>query len=239
MPLHRRWRFLSACAGLALTIATVVALGASSGSSAGWSAKTDKRATGRQNQKPLTTFPLEVDVPVKKYAVLRRSVDPSTYWKAFAFRAPPAESNRSGGKACIAVGGVSKRGEYQFTGDCGPLSPVTGETESPVYTRLSTVETLNGKRTGGETVIAMSTSTEVARLTLDLEPGPPISAKTRLFDSTEAAKINLRPFRFIAVAIPRQVCVQGATGTSRAGAIVLKASGFECPLKTGPPSADH
>jgi hypothetical protein len=76
----------------------------------------------------------------------------------------------------------------------------------------------------------MTFAPSVVRVRVEVEPGPPISAPTKYLSMSQAAKVHIARYRYLAVSVGREICVKQVLGFGSDGTQLFAADGEECPL---------
>lgn len=167
-------------------------------------------------------------VPREKFATLGKGVMHGTQWAVYAFRGAAGASGAQ--SPCLMVVHLTGGGQYGSSTECGPLAPVLGPDTPPTYTLFSASESNRHRReVVGETFVGMSLGTDVRSVKLEVKPGGTIFKRSRLLGDKESAAVNLRPFRYVAFAFPREFCVQHVIVKDVLGHVLVSADGQECP----------
>lgn len=167
-------------------------------------------------------------VPREKFATLGKGVLHGTQWAVYAFRG--AAGSIWAQRPCLMVAHLTSGGRYGTSTECGPLAPALGPDTPPTYTLFSSSESNKQRReVVGETFLGMSLGTDVRSVKLEVKPSRTISKRSRLLGMKESAAVNLRPFRYIAFAFPREFCVQHVSASDFLGNVVVSADGQDCP----------
>jgi hypothetical protein len=191
----------------------------------GWSrANADASASTHVTQRGV----LSHAVPREKFATLGKGVMHGTQWAVYAFRG--AAGSTWAQRPCLMVAHLTSGGRYGSSTECGPLAPVLGPDTPPTYTLFSSSESnRHGREVVGETFLGMSLGTDVRSVKLEVKPGGTIFKRSRLLSNKEGAAVNLRPFRYVAFAFPREFCVQHVIANDFLGNVLVSADGQECP----------
>jgi hypothetical protein len=72
-----------------------------------------------------------------------------------------------------------------------------------------------------ESVHGLAVGSEVVKVQVDLEPGGTIVRQTRLLSRRQAAKAHVERFRYLVVAMRRDVCLKHIEGYDRSGVLIL------------------
>lgn len=208
----RRWRGLLACAAFVLMI-----FGISNGG--------DARASQRS---PFADFPLYKDVSGNgPFATLDEGQLPNkTRWGAYASRVGKGWPGYE--RPCLSLAHITRWGEYTDVHGCGRLAP-TAESSMPNF--LFIAATYQTKPDGpfiGEAILGLTFSTAVRSVVLEYEDGGQLQRRTRLFNSKQQEKTKLPPFRYIAVALQKDVCVETVIGYSEDGSELFSAKPLLC-----------
>lgn len=142
-------------------------------------------------------------------------------WSVYAFHARGA----SGRRPCLLESIRSDSGGESSGVTCGPLAPPDGGW--PVYT-LSRLSSGSAKAT----VVGVMLEPAIARVQLDFGPGPNVSRPTTPVGQKALHAAKLPRFRYVALAIRRSACLEGVTGYSDTGKVILRTPRYDC---TGSP----
>jgi hypothetical protein len=210
------WRYRAHLVAICLCVGFAGFLG-------GARANADTGALTRVAQKDV----LSHAVPREKFATLGKGVMHGTQWAVYAFR---GASGATGAQSpCLMVAHFTSGGRYGSSTECGPLAPVLGPDAPPTYTLFSSSESNRHRReVVGETFLGMSLGTDVKSVKLEVKPGGTVFKRSRLLGEKESAAVNLRPFRYVAFAFPREFCVQHVSASDFLGNVLVSADGQEC-----------
>jgi len=180
---------------------------------------------GRQN--PFGSFPLWKDVPGKHLALLREGKFKGTRWAAYVSRVGHARKYRR--QPCLTLSRISSVGEYGVASGCARLVPERGRSHTlPLYRLLG----IAGGSDGSEpaTFLALLVAPQVNEVSIEVEPGEPITHKAQLLGRSKQKKASVAPLRYVALTVPRDVCVKRISGTGPLGEVLFDAKSPECPL---------
>lgn len=163
------------------------------------------------------SFPLWKDAPGKSVAKLGEGrLKNGTRWGVYASRVGASRASRA--EPCISVARITAGGRYGDAHGCGRLAPQRG-LDPPVYVTItgSGQNEVDGPVIG-ESVIGMTFKPKVSSVLLRFSDSTEMQQRTRLFNAKQMKKTSLARFRYIALGLQRDVCVQeivgyGATGT--------------------------
>jgi hypothetical protein len=115
------------------------------------------------------------------------------------------------------VARITRYGRYASAHRCSGLAP-QADGEPPVYVALSGSEQAHPDGPViGEVVMGLSFQTSVKEVRLNFASGGQMRRATRLFNPRQQSKTDLVPFRYVALGMQRDVCVQTVTGYDSAG----------------------
>jgi hypothetical protein len=174
-------------------------------------------------------FPLWKSVPTRAFATLGTGILHGTHWAIYAFRGSQKTNART--SPCLVVAHLTKDLRYGSSVECGSLAPALGSDVAPVYTLFGSSyrRRANGPVIG-ETFLGLSVASSVRSVTLTVEPGKSIFRKTRLLSAQQGTKAHLMQFRYLAIAVPRNICISHIAAQDFLGNVVIDADGNECPL---------
>lgn len=189
---------------------------------------------GSRNRAPsanyeLRAFPLWKAVPVSDFALLDEGIRGNLRWAVYAYR-----RDRSAWAAthpCIVLATITREGGYGSVPSCGALSPISGATAPPVSVLIGeTYSNRVGGRVVANTAFGMSFGRQVETVKVGVEPGQAVTLKTEYLSATQARKVRVPRFRYIAASIARDVCFEHVEGFNASNVLVLDADFNECPL---------
>jgi hypothetical protein len=167
-------------------------------------------------------------VPREKFATLGKGVMHGTQWAVYAFRGAAGATGAQ--SPCLMAVHLTSGGRYGNSLECGPLAPALGPDTPPTYTLFSSSESNRHRReVVGETFVGMSLGTDVRSVKLEVKPSGTIFKQSRLLNARESDAVNLKPFRYVALAFPQEFCVQHVIARDFLGNVVVDAEGEECP----------
>lgn len=167
------------------------------------------------------TVPLWRDVPVADFAVLRQGNLHGTQWGAYIFRDSGRGESR-GPHPCIVLSKITRGGVHGSVLKCGPVVPRKGGL--PVFALIGRGGPIS------ESFISMVLPSNVRRVRLGVEPGEDVVRSTSFLGERRQTKAHLGPLRYVAFALPKDICVDSITGYTQGGRVVLNADAAECPL---------
>ena len=162
------------------------------------------------------SFPLWKDVPGRSFAKLGEGrLKSGTRWGVYASRVGSRRTRRE--EPCISAARITVGGRYTDAHGCGPLAPQPGS-DPPVYVTItgSGQNELNGPVVG-ESVLGMTFKYQVRSVLLRFSNATEMAHRTRLFNAKQMVKTGLAKFRYIAIGLQRDVCVQEVVGYSATG----------------------
>ncbi len=154
-------------------------------------------------------------------------------WSVIAF-ASKASKGRSGGVGCIEAVDAPPHGRAVKRSACGRIGGPAKADEAPLYALVGSTAHSGGAEPSGQAVLGIGVAAGVAKLTVSLEPGPMASGRTHTLSRRLAAKSRLGPFRYLALAVDRNVCVARMAGFDAKGHRVFSAEPGECPSSPTP-----
>lgn len=175
-------------------------------------------------------FPLWKTVPVKAFAVLKEGTLSGSRWGVYAYRAPKG-GKTAGQNPCLVLARSTPEGQVGTAGGCGSPAPNGGSGALPVAPLIGGAHsTRPGAPAVGEAFSGMTFGTEVQKVRVVVEPGPPILLHTRLLSEDQSAKARLVQFRYAVFAVRRDICVKRIEAYDFGGARILRAPTEECPV---------
>ena len=216
---HALGRYWTACvvvvvSGFAMLLADSPAVAVEKGPDA--SARNNRQA-GAGN------YPLWRVLPTRSYAILGEGTVRQTRWGIYAFRQPGKGRNAP---VCIEEVGLTFFGMFNTDIECGVPSPPA---EWPPFTLTSASIKRPESPVVGETVMGMMLGLDVQRVTLHVNPGRSVKRSTRLLSDEQAAKAHVAPFRYLALGLARDLCLDGVDGFDAKGLRVLSTPRANCP----------
>jgi hypothetical protein len=162
-------------------------------------------------------FPLWMGVPTRNFAVLNEGVVRQRRWGAYVYKAPGSKV------PCIEIGALyfgGRGGAFQGGSACGPLAPPASD---PLFNQSGfTIQKTIGGPNVSDTVIAVAVAANVARITVDLRPGPAQTRRTQRLSSRQSQKAKVPRLRYMALAVARKVCVAGIRGYDAGGSMLFE-----------------
>ena len=202
---------LVVCAAFSLTFIAVVS---------------DRDASANQRS-PFAGFPLAKDVSGNgPFATLGEGQLPNgTRWGVWASRVGAGRLGYE--RPCLSLARITRSGLYRDGHACGRLAP-RAKGAKPVYVSIGGVDqTKPGGPIVGESVLGLSFSPSVWSAVLKYVDGGEIVRRTQFFNLKQQRKTNLPPFRYIALALQDDVCVETVVGYSKSGTELFSAgTGF-------------
>lgn len=163
------------------------------------------------------------------FAVLREGRSPrGTRWGVYVFNRLGRGNTNSKKRPCILLATVTKAGEYGYSDECGPLAPAAGVTVPPVTVGSGSARLFPGGNEVGESFWAMTFAPDIEMVEIDAPRIKTIQARTRLLSKSQAMKAHVNRFRYIAVSILEETCLDRVRGVDAVGAVRLDASFSEC-----------
>ena len=186
---------------------------------------TDAHASQRS---PYAGFPLHKDVSGNgPFATLGEGqLRNGTRWGVWASRVGAGRPGYE--RPCLSLARITRWGLYGDKHACGkPASPEQGQ--APVYVSVGGAYRTKPKgRVTRETVLGLSFSPTVRSALLKYTNGDELRQPTRFFNVEQQKKTNLPPFRYIALALQDDVCVETVVGYSKGGSELFSAETGLC-----------
>jgi hypothetical protein len=110
---------------------------------------------------------------------------------------------------------------------CGRLGAAATPRQPPLYA-------LAGGQAGSGSVLGMSLSANIAKVTLAFDTEPQVTRRTSYLSKALAARAHLKRFRYVALAIDRAVCLERVTGFDKGGRRLFSANTGECSSSPAP-----
>lgn len=203
--------------GTLLALCAMLVCGASSAPPNAW-AFLPTAHTSQPAREPqwIKEYPLWKTLPTSAFAVLREGTVARSRWGIYAYR---GDGPAGGSRPCIEEVNLTFEGGLSTSGSsCGPLP--TGD-KPPIFTLTGLSWKYPGRAVIGETVIGMVVSKSVSRVSINVNPVPKVVRRTRYLSVSQARKARIQRFRYVALAIPRDVCLMGVEGFDIGGRRVL------------------
>lgn len=190
----------------------------------------DDRASGSQRS-PYATFPLWKDVPGSgPIATLQEGQLPNgTRWGAYVSRVGKGRLGYE--RPCLSMARITRIGLYTDVHGCAPVLSAESEASSYVPNYLSIAATYQIRPDGpfiGETVLGFTFHQGVRSVVLKYVDGGQMRQQTRLFNAKQQKKTKLPPFRYVALALQKDVCVGTVVGYGKNGAKLFSAETVLC-----------
>jgi hypothetical protein len=180
--------------------------------------------SGRKGGAPLNpfrSFPLWKDVPGQTFAILGEGeLRNHTRWGAYG--------SKGGRRAvdsqfpCVTVASITRQGIYGDAHECGRPTPAVGG--PPVLVVI-------GESVGpitGESALGASFAPDVMKAEFKLASGERIVRRTKPLNERQQTKTGLLPFRYVALATLRTMCVASIVGYDASGRTL-----FDLPTEEG------
>lgn len=179
---------------------------------------------------PYAGFPLWKDVSGKgPFATLIEGQLPNeTRWGAYASRVGAGRVGYE--RPCLSIARITRFGEYGAVHGCGPLVP-TGDQSSNYPNYIYIAATYQTRPDGpfiGETALGLTFKTTVRSVVLKYAHGGELRRRTRFFNSKQQKKTKLTPFRYVALGLMDDVCVEQVVGYSSTGVELFSAETGLC-----------
>ena len=166
---------------------------------------------------PYAGFPLSKDVSGNgPFATLGEGqLSNGTRWGIWASRVGVGRLGYE--RPCLSLARITRHGLYADKHMCGKLIP-TSDVSHPVY--VSIAASYTNKPNGStirESMVGLSFRQIVRSAVLKYADGRELRQRTRFFNTKQQKKTSLPPFRYIALALRDDVCVETVVGYSKAG----------------------
>ena len=179
-------------------------------------------------------FPLWRSLNTDRFAVLGRGHIHGGKWEVFATSQSRRNRHR---EPCLTVARISHDARFGAAGGCGAPAPIDGPLTPPVHPTITEFRRPVGGAATAASYMAMSFAPTIRRVELELVPRSSTGSGsgvqhlrmgTKSLSAAQARKAQLQQFRYVVLAIPREVCLERVTGFDAAGAQVLSAATGEC-----------
>lgn len=169
----------------------------------------------RARSNPYSDFPLWKDVPGKSFAMLEEGSLPNrTRWGVYASNGADGPGGRK--FPCLTVATITSYGEYRYAHPCAKPAPEPGR--PPVVVAIGGSGPRHpGGPVIGEAAVGASFVPKVRKAELLFSSGERVIRRTRLLNGKQQLKTNLLPFRYVAFATMRDVCVTSIIGYDASG----------------------
>ena len=189
----------------------------------------------RPSASDIDSAPLWRSLKTDRFAVLGRGHLHGGKWEVFA----TAEARRNRRREpCLTVARISHDGRLGVAAGCGMPAPISGPLTPPVHPTITEFRRPVGAGPAvAATYMAMSVAPTIRRVELGLVPGSNTGSgsqaqhllvETKSLSAAQARKAQLQQFRYVAVALPREVCLARVAGFDADGAQVFSAATREC-----------
>lgn len=190
----------------------------------------EDQASGSQRS-PYAAFPLWKDVSGSgPFATLREGQLPNgTRWGAYVSRVGKGRLGYE--RPCLSMARITRIGLYTDVHGCAPVLSIEDEASSYVPNYLSISATYQTRPDGpfiGETVLGLTFNRSVRSVVLKYADGGQMRQQTRLFNARQQDKTKLPPFRYVAIALQKDVCVATVIGYGNSGAELFSAETVLC-----------
>ncbi len=180
-----------------------------------------ERSSGNQG---FDSFPLWIDVPGQTYITLNEDrLSDGTRWGVYASRV--GQGQRGQKNPCLSVARITRAGGYGDAHRCGEPTPEGNQ--PPVY--VSITGSYQNRPSGpeiGESVMGLSFRVDVQRVKLVFADSGSMTRPTKLVNAAQRRKTGLPAFRYVALGLQRDVCVETVIGYDQTGE-----STFEAPTR--------
>jgi hypothetical protein len=188
----------------------------------------------RPSASDIDSVPLWRALSTDRFAVLGRGHIHGGKWEVFA--TAQARRNRHR-EPCLTVARISHDARFGAAAGCGAPAPIDGPLTPPVHPTITEFRRPVGGAATAASYMAMSFAPTIRRVELELVPRSSTGSGsgvqhlrmgTKSLSAAQARKAQLQQFRYVVLAIPREVCLERVTGFDAAGAQVLSAATGEC-----------
>lgn len=155
-------------------------------------------------------------------------------WEVFATAGGRRNRHRN---PCLTVARISHDGRFGAADGCGAPAPLDGPLNAPVAPTITEFSRPVSGPAVAATYLALSVAPAVRRVELDLVPGPNagtgsraqhLLVDTKSLSAAQGRKAELKQFRYVALALPREVCLAQVAGFDADGAQMFSAPTGEC-----------
>jgi hypothetical protein len=174
-------------------------------------------------------FPLYKDVSGSNpFATLGEGrLSNGTRWGVWASRVGKGRPGYE--RPCLSLARITRDGLYGDRHMCGKLIPTDETPPKPVYVSIGGSYTSKpGGSVTRETVIGLSFGPAVRSVVLTYTDGRQLHRRTRFFNVKQQHKTRLPAFRYIALALREDVCVDTVIGYADTGSELFSAKTRLC-----------
>lgn len=205
-----------------LVLAVCALFGVVAVGSLGGDAALAGETTGRTSwDRGFNTFPLWMDVPGRTFITLREGrLGDGTRWAVYASRVGQGQRGRK--NPCLSVARITHAGGYGDAHRCG--EPTPSGNQPPVY--VSITGSYQNRPDGpviGEAVMGLSFRVDVKRVKLVFADSGSLVRPTKLVNASQMRKTGLPAFRYVALGLQRDVCVDTVIGYNQSGETIFEA----------------
>lgn len=191
------------------------------GSSADDPASVGQASERTSEDRGFNSFPLWMDVPGRAFITLNEGrLGDGTRWGVYASRVGQGQKGR--GNQCLSVARITHAGGYGDAHRCG--EPTPSGNQPPVYVSMS--GSYQNRPNGpiiGEVVMALSFRVDVKRVKLELADSGSMVRPTKLVNAAQMRKTGLPAFRYVALGLQEDVCVETVIGFDQSGDLIFEA----------------
>jgi hypothetical protein len=198
--------------------ALILALGAE--------AKKDQALANKPH--PYAAFPLWKDVSGNgPFATLDEGQLPNgTRWGAYASRVGAGRAGYE--RPCLSIARITSYGLYGQENGCSIPTPAPAGSMALYLDIAFTYQTRPDGPFIGETILGLTFQPTVKSVVLKYADGGELRRRTRFFNSKQQKNTKLPPFRYVALAMMDDVCVEQVVGYSDTGAELFSAETGLC-----------
>lgn len=210
---------------IAVVVATMIAL-----MSAPWQSSARERPPHSAASVPewVKNIPLWkfAGVPLDAFAVLDEGIVRKTRWGLYAFR------GKKSATPCLALvdlyfGGVRHAFSVHDQHACGSGGDLGS---SPITVHLGYEYQLGpNSPVVNADALGFALQSQVRRVSVEVAPGTYKTFTTRMMSQQQGYKAQVKPFRFLAFGLAREVCVGSLEGFDNEGGLVFASAPEQCP----------
>lgn len=208
----KRWLISAVCTTL------ILALGAE--------IKRDQALANERH--PYAGFPLWRDVFGNgPFATLIEGQLPNgSRWGAYASRVGGGRVGYE--RPCLSIAQITRYGEYRNANGCAIPTPAPNRSMALYLFIATTYQTRPDGPFVGETILGLTFQPAVRSVVLKYKDGGQLARRTQLFNFKQQKKTKLPPFRYVALGVMDDVCVEQVVGYSSIGAELFSAETGLC-----------
>lgn len=183
-------------------------------------------ATQPAEQRVADSFPLWFDVPGRTFVTLGEGrLKGRSHWAVYASRVGGGERGRE--NPCLSVARIAGDGGYGDAHRCGEPAPAANQ--PPVYVSLTgSYQNHPSGPVIGEAVMGLSFRSDVERVKLMFVGGESMVLPTKFVNATQRRKTRLPDFRYVALGLQSDVCVEAVAGYTGQGRLIFESSTRLC-----------